>query len=171
MYALMMARLAGVKRIYVTEHLAPDQRLPLPERALRSLVTRLVDGVVCVSQKNYEARAAHLYTPAARTLVVNNGVDLDDFPPISEEKRLHLREQYAIPSDALVIGTIVRFEPEKGLNYLFDAVPQFWHNQIHIFYEPHGFASRRTAPRLEAWFCRSRAIYRLPDDPRHISVC
>lgn len=123
MYALMMARLAGVKRIYVTEHLAPDQRLPLPERALRSLVTRLVDGVVCVSQKNYEARAAHLYTPAARTLVVNNGVDLDDFPPISEEKRLHLREQYAIPSDALVIGTIVRFEPEKGLNYLFDAVP------------------------------------------------
>ncbi|KPV53054.1 hypothetical protein SE17_11880 [Kouleothrix aurantiaca] len=123
MYALMMARLAGVKRIYVTEHLAPDERLPLPERTLRSLVTHLVDGVVCVSQKNYEARAAHLYTPKHRTTVVNNGVDLDDFPSIPESTLAKLRTQLNLPADALIIGTVVRFEPEKGLRYLFDAMP------------------------------------------------
>lgn len=124
LYALMMARLAGVKRIYVTEHLAPDEKLPVPERALRSLVTRLIDGLVCVSQKNYLARAAHLYTPQHRTTVVNNGVDLDDFPTIPESALANLRTQYDLPDDALIIGTVVRFEPEKGLNYLFDAMPE-----------------------------------------------
>ncbi|HNP69477.1 MAG TPA: glycosyltransferase family 4 protein [Kouleothrix sp.] len=122
-FALLAARLAGVKRVYVTEHLAPDYALPLAERVVRSVISRLVDGIVCVSKKNYEARAQYIYTPESRTLVVNNGVDLDDFPPIPDSTLASLRAKHQLPDDALLIGTVVRFEPEKGLNYLLDAMP------------------------------------------------
>ena len=121
--ALLMARLAGVKRIYVTEHLAPEETLPWFERTTRSIVSRLVDGIVCVSQKNYLARAAHIFTPRERTTIVNNGVDLDDFPAIPEETLAALRSTYNLPPGALILGSVVRFEPEKGLNYLLDAMP------------------------------------------------
>jgi glycosyltransferase involved in cell wall biosynthesis len=123
-YAFLAARLAGVRQVYVTEHLAPEQALPSRERLARNIFSRLVSGIICVSQKNYQARATYLYTPADRTVVVNNGVDLDDFPPIPEETLVRLRTCHRLPADAQIVGTAVRFEPEKGLNYLIDAMPQ-----------------------------------------------
>ena len=120
---LLIARLVGVKRIYVTEHLAPDAHLPLFARLVRDVFSLTVDGVVCVSEKNYLARALHLYTPHARTTVVANGVDVDDFPPIAEDRLDALRTEYDLPSDAQIIGTVVRFEPEKGLDDLLAAFP------------------------------------------------
>ncbi len=122
-YALLAARLAGVKRIFVTEHLAPEARLPEGERLLRNTFSQLVTGIVCVSKKNYEARAKYLHTPRSRTIVVNNGVDLDDFPPIPEGTLEELRASIGITRDSEVVGTAVRFEPEKGLEYLIDAMP------------------------------------------------
>ena len=119
--ALIAMRIAGVKQIYVTEHLAPDAPLPLRERLTRGLFSRLVSGIVCVSEKNYRARANYLYTPHERTVVVNNGVDVDDFTPFPEDQLTALREQYQIPADGQIVGTVVRFEPEKGLNDLISA--------------------------------------------------
>jgi len=123
-YAFLAARLAGVRRIYVTEHLAPDHQLPRGERWRRDVFSHMVSGIVCVSQKNYLARKTYLYTPPERTIVVNNGVDLDDFQPIPDETLAQLRAHHQLPNDAQIVGTAVRFEPEKGLNYLFDAMPQ-----------------------------------------------
>ena len=123
-YAFLAARLAGVRRIYVTEHLAPDQALPRRERLARNIFSRIISGIVCVSQKNYQARAAYLYTPSKRTVVVNNGVDLDDFPPIAAATLDELRAHYQLSNDAQIVGTAVRFEPEKGLSYLIEAMPQ-----------------------------------------------
>jgi glycogen synthase len=123
-FAFLAAQLAGVRRIYVTEHLAPDHELPRGERWGRNMFSRMISGIVCVSQKNYQARKTYLYTPPERTTVVNNGVDLDDFPPIPTETLAQLRAHHQLPNDAQIVGTAVRFEPEKGLNYLFDAMPQ-----------------------------------------------
>jgi glycosyltransferase involved in cell wall biosynthesis len=123
-YAFFAARMAGVRRIYVTEHLAPDQELPRGERLLRDTFSRMLSGIICVSQKNYLSRATYLYTPPERTTVVNNGVDLADFPPIPDATLAKLRMLYRLPSDAQIVGTAVRFEPEKGLNYLIEAMPR-----------------------------------------------
>jgi glycosyltransferase involved in cell wall biosynthesis len=120
---LLAARLAGVRTIFVTEHLAPDRPLPVRQRWFRNAFTALVDGVVAVSRKNYEARAAHIYTPERRSHVVNNGVDLDDFAPIAPDMLDGLRRQLRLPAGAPVVGAVVRFEPEKGLEYLIDAMP------------------------------------------------
>lgn len=123
MVSFIVARLAGVKRIFVTEHLAPDAPLPFIQRIMRDIFSLSVNGVVCVSQKNYRARASYLYTPHARTTVVENGVDVDDFPSISADVLNSLRIEYNLPADAQVIGTVVRFEPEKGLDDLIAAFP------------------------------------------------
>jgi glycosyltransferase involved in cell wall biosynthesis len=122
-YALLAAKAAGVHAIYVTEHLAPDQLLSLAERTKRDAFTHLVDGIVCVSRKNFIARSTYLDTPPERTTIVNNGVDLDDFGEIPEATLNELRARIDLPAGTPVVGTVVRFEPEKGLEYLMDAMP------------------------------------------------
>lgn len=121
--SFVAARLAGVRKVYVTEHLAPHGGLPWLKKWARNIFTILIDGTICVSQKNYQARLKYIFTPKDRTFVVNNGVDLDDFPPIPEPVLKDLREKVGIPEQAQIIGTVVRFEPEKGLNYLIEAAP------------------------------------------------
>ncbi|PDW02743.1 glycosyltransferase [Candidatus Viridilinea mediisalina] len=122
--AFLVARLSGVKRIYVTEHLAPEQALPLPKRVMRSLFSLLLNGIVCVSEKNHRLRAHYILTPPKRTIVVANGVDPDEFTPLPAEQQAALRREYELPADAQIVGSVVRFEPEKGLGDLMLAFQQ-----------------------------------------------
>jgi glycosyltransferase involved in cell wall biosynthesis len=122
--AMLAARLAGVRKIYMTEHIAPDKPEPWPIVADRWLMTSWLDGMICVSQKNLEARSKFLYTPRDRTFVVDNGVDTDDFVPIAEPELAKLREKHDLPADAQIVGVVVRLESDKGVRYLIDAFPQ-----------------------------------------------
>ncbi len=119
--AAVCARIVGVRKVFVTEHLAPDTDLSRHSRLSRDLFTRSMTGVVCVSEKNAAARTAHLYTPADRTIVVVNGVDPAEFAPVDPACLNALRIQYDIPVGAPIVGTVVRFEPEKGLDDLVAA--------------------------------------------------
>ena len=122
-WALLAARLAGVKAILCTEHLAPETRLPGHRRLLRRAFVRCVDRLVCVSEKNRQTRIRYLHTPAEKTVVVVNGVDADDFPPIATHALCQLREGLGLPSEARVVGSVVRLAPDKGLEYLLAAMP------------------------------------------------
>lgn len=122
-WVLAAARLAGVPVVLCTEHLAPERQVSLPARALRYIFTRSLSQLICVSEKNREARARHLYTPHERTTVVANGIDPDDFVPVDAAVVAAVRQELGLPEDAQVVGSVVRFEPEKGLNYLLDAMP------------------------------------------------
>jgi glycosyltransferase involved in cell wall biosynthesis len=119
--AALCCRLGGARRVYVTEHLAPDASVSWPARLWRNLFTRGLTGLVCVSQKNYSARSTYLHTPAARTTIVPNGIDVHDFDAADPGEVARVRRQHDIPDGACVVGTVVRFEPEKGLTDLIDA--------------------------------------------------
>jgi glycogen synthase len=123
-WALLMSRLAGVRRIFVTEHYAPEMKLPMAERWIRNLFSAAVTGIVCVSEKNYTARRSYVYTPRKRTIVVNNGIDSAHFKPMLPQEVALLRAKLAIPDRAPVVGTAVRFEPEKGLEHFINAMPK-----------------------------------------------
>jgi glycosyltransferase involved in cell wall biosynthesis len=123
-WALLAARLAGVKTVLCTEHLPPEQPLSRVARTMRDRFTRDLDGVVCVSEVNRKARAAHIYTPDDKTTVVNNGIDVSGFTPSSAAETAELRQRLGIPADAPVVGTVVRFVEEKGLPYLMAAMPR-----------------------------------------------
>lgn len=123
MWVLLAARLAGVPVVVCTEHLAPDAAVGPLLRAFRAIFGRLIDQLICVSEKNREARSRYLYTPVERTSVVVNGVDTEDFTPVEGALLSPLRHDLGLPEGAPVVGAVVRFEPEKGLNYLLDAMP------------------------------------------------
>ncbi len=123
MYAALIARLAGVRALVCTEHLAPQQPLARRIRIHRYLFSRCVDRLVCVSQKNRRLREQYLFTPRTKTTVINNGVDLSEFAPVPEADSLRLRDELHIPADAPIVGTAVRFVEEKGLTFLLDAMP------------------------------------------------
>ena len=123
-WALLAARLAGVRAIFCTEHLAPEHALPRMRKLRRDFITGSFNGIVCVSLKNRLAREQHLYTPLNKTTVVNNGVDLSNFTPTPASEIASLRKQLGIPPNARVVGTAVRFVEEKGLPYLLDAMPR-----------------------------------------------
>jgi glycosyltransferase involved in cell wall biosynthesis len=123
-WALLAARLAGVRVIVLTEHLAPERPVPRLRRLWRNVMTRNYNHIVCVSPKNRDARTEHLYTPLARTSVVTNGVDVAPFDPTPPAEVAALRERLALPTGSPIVGTVVRFVAEKGLSYLLEAMPQ-----------------------------------------------
>ncbi|MAT06303.1 MAG: hypothetical protein CL424_14795 [Acidimicrobiaceae bacterium] len=121
-FAIVALRVAGVGRIFVTEHLAPDEPVPAVARKRRALLMRLVTGLVCVSENNRDSRARHLGLPSGRTHVVNNGIDITRFDDVASPEQLdQLREEFDIDPGVLVVGTAVRLEPGKGVGDLVDA--------------------------------------------------
>jgi glycosyltransferase involved in cell wall biosynthesis len=120
--SVLGVRLGGVRKIYLTEHTPPEADAVRFARS-RAILFRAIDGMVCVSQKNFEARSRVFYTPPERTFVIENGVDTDEFTPIPGEKLQALRERHGLPVDAEIVGTLVRLEEGKGLQYLVDAFP------------------------------------------------
>jgi glycosyltransferase involved in cell wall biosynthesis len=121
-YAVL--RLAGVRKIYVTEHTPPDKREPFKRTLVRNAMTLTLDGMVCISEKHRALRSQVFYTPKKRTHVIENGIELEDFNPIPTSQLDSLRQKHNIPDGAQIIGSLVRLEPDKGIPYLLDAMPQ-----------------------------------------------
>jgi glycosyltransferase involved in cell wall biosynthesis len=55
--------------------------------------------------------------------VVVNGVDVEDFQPVDPTTVISLRRELDIPENAMIAGSVVRLAPDKGLNYLLEALP------------------------------------------------
>jgi glycosyltransferase involved in cell wall biosynthesis len=76
------------------------------------------ERVICVSQ-DLDERCRRLGVPADRCLLIENGIDVDQFvrrtPPAVAKQRLGL------PPDRLIIGAVGRLSPEKGFDLLIRA--------------------------------------------------
>jgi glycogen synthase len=121
--SLAAVRAGGVRRIILTEHTPPDEPGAVRFARSRRALFGLIDGMVCVSRKNFESRSRVFYTPPERTAIVENGVDTDDFVPIARAQLAELRAKHGLPDHAEIVGTVVRLAEDKGLNYLVDAFP------------------------------------------------
>jgi len=82
---------------------------------------------VFVINEHVGAFVTGLGAPAARLVVLSNGVDPDRFRPVADAaERADLRARYALPADrplALFVGRLV---PKKGIGIAVDAVaPEF----------------------------------------------
>ncbi len=113
--AVPAARLAGVPAVVHSEHgyeLDILGGLPLRRRLLRRAVYGMADAVFTVSQdlRDYHARQA--WFPADRIRVINNGVNISQFRPQREVRRL-TRERLKLPQESLVVGSVGRLVPIK----------------------------------------------------------
>ena len=97
-------------------------------RTVERLSCRLATDVYCVSPSNLDYAIAEGIVEAEKIAVLgsgsSNGVDAEmRFNPdhVPSETRTHLRQELAIPLDALVVGFIGRLVRDKGIVDLLEA--------------------------------------------------
>jgi glycosyltransferase involved in cell wall biosynthesis/peptidoglycan/xylan/chitin deacetylase (PgdA/CDA1 family)/ribosomal protein S18 acetylase RimI-like enzyme len=122
------ARLAGVPVVvntvhgfYTTRQDPPRRRVPV--MTLEWIAARFSDAELYQSGEDM-AWARHLrLVPARRQHFLGNGTDLERFDPgvVDPSRLISLREEFGIPSDALVVGMIGRLVREKGYGEYFRA--------------------------------------------------
>jgi len=109
-YAAPAARLARTPLIWAMRDFWLSEshpRLELADRAGKALLCAVSTRTIA----NSHATAAHLPCPRAVT-VVHNGVEVARFDPSMDSRPF--RQQFGIPPDAPLVGTIGRLRPWKG---------------------------------------------------------
>jgi glycosyltransferase involved in cell wall biosynthesis len=95
--------------------------LRLTLRLMHRVTLRFVDLAIVPSQESIDLyRAAGV--PARRIVRYHVPIDTDRFRPATDAERAALRQRYAIPPDAVVVLSVSRLAPEKGLDQLIDAM-------------------------------------------------
>ncbi len=119
--------------------------------ALDRRTARWCRRIVCVSEAVRRFQQQRTGLPDAIYEVVPNGIDLDRFadPP----SKLSVRQRLHLPEKALVVGTLGRFDPQKGMDLLVQAAaePALASREIVVVlagYGPEEEALRRMGRRL-----------------------
>jgi len=94
-------------------------RQPLEPRRLRQYCLHWGVGVVDVT-RSAAAVLVENGVPKQRIWTIPSGIDVDLFTP--EMNGRHIRAQFGIPSDALVIGCVANVLPVKGYDVLIAAM-------------------------------------------------
>jgi len=94
-----------------------------PQALLMPVVRRFFArslAIVCVSRATQEALLYKLPALGERVAVVHNGIDLDAFPPVTEEEVGRQRNKIDAPGPVLL--TVARLIPEKGIDNVLKAL-------------------------------------------------
>ena len=129
----------------------PHSRNPvLRPRLARAL--RRATRVFAVSD-SLRRLALELGTPAERTEVVGNGVDVARFHPVD---RIEAREHYNLPADAQVLISVGGLVERKGMHRVIDCLPALLarHSALHYLIVGSGGPEGDMRPELEAQVAR-----------------
>lgn len=123
-YLPLLARLAGVGRIIVTERSNNPKHASELGRRRKWIIGRSVDKTVAVSNAVRDTLLTlYRYSPG-QICVIRNAVDVDAIARhIVEINVKEVRCTLNLPDDALIVGAIANLRPEKGLLTLIEAVP------------------------------------------------
>ena len=80
-------------------------------KACARLSRRLPTRIVCCSEASRITHSAIGYA-ADKMVVIPNGFDIDTFQPNREARRA-VRRELGVPDDALLVGLVARFHPQK----------------------------------------------------------
>jgi len=83
-------------------------------------LTKWADRVMILNE-GMRAEALAVRLPADKLVWMPNPVDTEQFRPVADVERLHLRSQHDLPTDAFVIIFTGRLAPEKSLPLLIEA--------------------------------------------------
>ena len=125
--AILAARAARVPFIVITEHDFPRPTSFLAKR-IQQLMGLLVNGVINVSQFSRRALSdANIY-PKKRLHTIYNGINVNEFAQIQVDKHA-----FDLPSDAIVVGSLSRLEPHKGVDLLLAATARLAPNWPNLY--------------------------------------
>lgn len=119
-WVAVAGRLAGIPAIVATEHLLfPENHVrdDLRKRALAPCI----DRTIAVSAGIGETLVSRWRIPAARVVVVPNGVDVERFSGPNAQARARGRRALGLDEEALLVGSVGRLEGQKGFAQLVRA--------------------------------------------------
>lgn len=106
------------KHIY-TEHSGIYSCKPR-HRFMTWLALFSVDHTVMVSKNLFSFYKQRFLVTTPEMSVIYNGLD---FPAIPDDARESVCNELGVPENAVIVGTAVRFYPQKGIRYLVEAIP------------------------------------------------
>jgi glycosyltransferase involved in cell wall biosynthesis len=116
---LIGARIAGVPVMVHTDHC---KNYPIEWRwtVAENLASRFVDRVVAVSHHTKDELIRYEKIADSKVSVIHNGIN----PRLTRSGSLEaIRQELGLRAGQLVVGTIGRLEPQKGLDLFLDAIP------------------------------------------------
>ncbi len=119
---------AGVPTIIYTSHGFPFHPYLNSWRVwlyalLEKSTARLCDVITVVSDAMRSRGLEFRVAPQQKIRVICNGVDTARFDPVKyEEERLIVRREWGLPPDAVVLGTLCRLVPDKGIDCLLRVI-------------------------------------------------
>lgn len=121
------ARLARISPVVFTDHGRPHPD-PLTHRSLDRLGALMTDHVVAVSDPLADYLASRLRVPRAKLGVIRNGIRIGPIP--EHWQALAVRQELGVPTEALVVGAVGRFDPVKAYDRLIMAFAQLHHDRL-----------------------------------------
>ena len=91
------------------------------------------DKMIFVNSHDQDTAISKKIVPKDKTILIYNGVAPEKVQLNAQEvnkARDFIREEFALPKDAFMVGAIARLSPQKGITYLIEAIPDL--SLIHI---------------------------------------
>jgi glycosyltransferase involved in cell wall biosynthesis len=118
-FGRLAARRLGAALV-LHEHFA-DPRMPAYQGVADRLLSGLTDRAIAVSASTRDFLVRERHVPAGRVRLIWNGAPLDEFAPVAPDVARAARRSLGLAEDALVVGTIGRWNEQKGHRYLVEA--------------------------------------------------
>ena len=137
--AQIAARLIPGTKILICVHgmfselvyMSPVKRA-IHQYIIEPIIFHMCDGISCVYAKGDERKQLRKYKDKILPYVYNRMPVIGD---ITQEEKINIRNELGIPEDAVLGLYCGRFNKEKGLSYLLDALQMMqdsWPEQLHI---------------------------------------
>jgi glycosyltransferase involved in cell wall biosynthesis len=141
---------------------------------LKRMTNNYDHAVVAVSERVRKVEIERNNTNPEKVITIHNGVDISEHKRNISLNKIHIRSKYQIPNDIVVIATVSRLLPQKGLEYLVFALRDFYNlrNKATLFVAGDG-VSRQDLEQLVVTGCLQNSIYFLGwrSDIPHVLSC
>lgn len=118
-----MMGLPSVCTIHTLEDPAPGSKKHRRMKLMWWSLRRFCDRVITVSEgarRHYLAVSGDM---PDKVVTLHNGIDLSSFPKLGPDKRVELRESLGVPAHAPLMVTVAVLRPQKGIQYMIEALP------------------------------------------------
>jgi len=129
-FGRIAARIARVPAV-VHEHFV-DPAMPVYQSVADRMLAGWTAWSIAVSPGVQEFMRTQRFLPVEKMSVIGNGVPLDSFQPVSEERVADERARWNIPEGYRIIASIGRLDPHKGNSDLLYAAARLLKNDSRI---------------------------------------
>lgn len=143
-------RLPSMCTIHVMPSLDVKTKTRLHQKVEWFVLRHFCDTVIAVSEESGQYHTQISGALAHQVVTVYNGIDLSAFQRMDHTReRTAVREELGIPTDANVLITVAVLRPQKGIQFMIQALPEVLASHPNTYYVVVGGGSHESALKAE----------------------